>query len=343
MSTLSGSRAAWRPRSLLAACGWRLGRRRLGARARTIAVTLTDAGCRRQSCRAPAGPTTFEVTNDGGRQGHRVRARSTATDPRRGREHRAGPLRELLAHPAQPGRFTTYCPGGTTRSAALRRHGRAGRQGRPPRAPRPSARYRALRRGADGPARGADDGVHGRRPRRRRRGGQAPLRPARVPYERIEPVAESFGDLDPAIDARAGDVPSGEWTGFHPIEQALWVEGTTSGHGARRRQAAGRRQGPAATGRTSRARARPDRERRRRAARRGLEVEDHRRGGALLAHRPRRLRGERRGREGRVRVRAPDRGRDDPRSRAEIDERFAAVDAALEPTARATGSSRTPR
>src|SRR5262249_2196264 len=27
--------------------------------------------------------------------------------------------------------------------------------------------------------------------------------PARAPYERIEPVAESFGDLDPRIDARA--------------------------------------------------------------------------------------------------------------------------------------------
>ncbi len=30
---------------------------------------------------------------------------------------------------------------------------------------------------------------------------------ARVPYERIEPVAEAFGDLDPRIDARENDVP----------------------------------------------------------------------------------------------------------------------------------------
>lgn len=36
--------------------------------------------------------------------------------------------------------------------------------------------------------------------------------PARVPYERIEPVAESFGGLDPAIDAREGDVPKARWT-----------------------------------------------------------------------------------------------------------------------------------
>jgi iron uptake system EfeUOB component EfeO/EfeM len=55
---------------------------------------------------------------------------------------------------------------------------------------------------------------------------------ARVPYERIEPVAESFGQLDPAIDARAGDVPAAQWTGFHPIERTLWVRGTTDGTAA---------------------------------------------------------------------------------------------------------------
>ena len=48
---------------------------------------------------------------------------------------------------------------------------------------------------------------------------------ARIPYERIEPVAESFGDLDPRIDAR-NDVPKSEWGGFHRIEKALWEEDT---------------------------------------------------------------------------------------------------------------------
>jgi iron uptake system EfeUOB component EfeO/EfeM len=56
--------------------------------------------------------------------------------------------------------------------------------------------------------------------------------PARAPYERIEPVAESFGGLDPAIDARAGDVPTKNWTGFHPLERALWLRGSVSGDGA---------------------------------------------------------------------------------------------------------------
>ena len=48
-------------------------------------------------------------------------------------------------------------------------------------------------------------------------------------FERIEPVAGSFGSLDPEIDAREGDVPKDEWTGFHPIEKALWIDETTNG------------------------------------------------------------------------------------------------------------------
>ncbi|WP_353815136.1 iron uptake system protein EfeO [Agromyces sp. SYSU T00266] len=47
---------------------------------------------------------------------------------------------------------------------------------------------------------------------------------ARIPYERIEPTAEAFGDLDPEIDFREVDaVADGlEWTGFHRIEKDLW-------------------------------------------------------------------------------------------------------------------------
>lgn len=54
--------------------------------------------------------------------------------------------------------------------------------------------------------------------------------PARVHYESIEPVAESFGDLDHDIDARIDDVsdPS-TWTGFHCIEKALWTDDSLAG------------------------------------------------------------------------------------------------------------------
>ena len=42
-------------------------------------------------------------------------------------------------------------------------------------------------------------------------------------------MAESFGSLDPRIDARENDVPADEFEGFHRIEKALWEEGTTKG------------------------------------------------------------------------------------------------------------------
>ncbi len=47
---------------------------------------------------------------------------------------------------------------------------------------------------------------------------------ARKHWERIEPVAESFGDLDPKMDLREADVEGGTWTGWHRIEKDLWPE-----------------------------------------------------------------------------------------------------------------------
>lgn len=54
--------------------------------------------------------------------------------------------------------------------------------------------------------------------------------PARMHYERAEPIAEVFGDLDPKIDAREGDVPVKEWGGYHRIEKGLWIDKTTKGY-----------------------------------------------------------------------------------------------------------------
>ncbi|WP_244932168.1 iron uptake system protein EfeO [Nocardioides sp. W7] len=46
---------------------------------------------------------------------------------------------------------------------------------------------------------------------------------ARTHWERIETVAESFGDLDPMMDAREADLEPGQkWTGWHRIEKDLW-------------------------------------------------------------------------------------------------------------------------
>ncbi len=51
---------------------------------------------------------------------------------------------------------------------------------------------------------------------------------ARMYYERIEPTAESFGDIDPNLDLREADAKAGDiedmadWKGWHAIEKDLW-------------------------------------------------------------------------------------------------------------------------
>jgi iron uptake system EfeUOB component EfeO/EfeM len=49
---------------------------------------------------------------------------------------------------------------------------------------------------------------------------------ARISYERIEPTAGSFGDLDPRIDYRkpGAEAEGLEFTGFHRIEMDLWLD-----------------------------------------------------------------------------------------------------------------------
>jgi iron uptake system component EfeO len=55
---------------------------------------------------------------------------------------------------------------------------------------------------------------------------------ARTYWERIEPVAEIFGDLDPRIDGREEVVEEGmEFTGFHRLEKDLWTSGDISRSG----------------------------------------------------------------------------------------------------------------
>lgn len=46
---------------------------------------------------------------------------------------------------------------------------------------------------------------------------------ARTHWERIETVAESFGDLDPRMDAREADLEQRQvWSGWHVLEKDLW-------------------------------------------------------------------------------------------------------------------------
>ena len=198
-----------------------------GSASRTVDVKITDGGCEPAKLELPAGPTTFSVRNDGADavtefevlDGDKILGEA---------ENIASGLSGTFSLILKPGSYTSYCPGGTTSErGAVTVTGKAAETSAAASAAVKHYRRYLERQTADLVTRtstfvaAVEAGDIAR--------AKALYGPARAPYERIEPVAESFGDLDPAIDARAAEVPKASWTGFHPLEQSLWVTGTTKG------------------------------------------------------------------------------------------------------------------
>jgi iron uptake system component EfeO len=194
-----------------------------------VSVTSSAHACRLSSTRVKSGPAVFKIRNTGSavtefyvyaRDGRSIVAEVENVGP--------GLSRDLVVSLA-PGRYVTACkPGmagtgirgtltatGTASSAVAGLSGSAIRQA--------TGRYAAyVRAEADRllPATTAFVAAY-------KAGDDARARKlyprARTPWERIEPVAESFGDLDPKTDLRQADLEPGQrWTGWHRIEKDLW-------------------------------------------------------------------------------------------------------------------------
>ena len=65
---------------------------------------------------------------------------------------------------------------------------------------------------------------------------------SRIGWERTEPVAESFGDIDPKVDVREDGLEDGQkWTGWHRLEKSLWQDKKITDRGRQARRPADRR------------------------------------------------------------------------------------------------------
>jgi iron uptake system component EfeO len=195
--------------------------------AKVLSFELTDEGCLPHTASAPAGPITFEAENTG-------TSKVTEIEVMKGdeilgeKENLSDGLSGSFSLTLDPGTYTVYCPGGDNEKGTLTVTGKAAAQASP-KADAAVATYRKyLEENADELVAktkpfvaAVEAGDVGK--------AKALYASARAPYERIEPVAESFGDLDPRIDARENDVEASEFGGFHRIEKALWQEGTASG------------------------------------------------------------------------------------------------------------------
>jgi iron uptake system component EfeO len=198
--------------------------------ARTIEVTSTDDGCKLSTTEAPSGTLKFDVGNDGskvtefyllGEDGKRIVGEVENIGP--------GLSRQLVVS-APAGSYVTACKPGmkgdgirtdfTVTKSDLEPTAGAGTEAQVDQALEQYEEYvkdqsaqllTKTKQFVELYKSGDDEAARALYPR------------ARTHWERIETVAESFGDLDPKTDAREADLEPGQkWTGWHRIEKDLW-------------------------------------------------------------------------------------------------------------------------
>ena len=197
-----------------------------------VTVAITPAGCPPDTASIPAGPVTFKIVNNGA---DGVTELELEKDGKilGEKENLAPGLSGSFSLDLVPGEYVISCPGAGTPDAPLHvtAAGAAATTSTvTAQLARATAAYAVYIKDQVGRLVTAtqaftDAVIAGDVARAKTLYGAA-----RVFYERIEPVAESFGDLDPAIDGREDDASTAaDFTGFHRLEHALWVTGSVTG------------------------------------------------------------------------------------------------------------------
>ena len=199
--------------------------------AQKIGVTLTDDGCEPRNIAATAGPTTFEVTSEGSVSEFEVLDGNKLLGEA---EHVTKDKGGSFSLTLRPGSYSTVCPGGAKYSQGTLEVADAGTGATADSAQRQAAvaAYLSYVKGEADQLIATASGFVAAVTAGDMTKAKNTFAAARYHYETIEPIAESFGDLDPALDAREGDVPEAEWSGFHRIEKALWEEKSLTGMAA---------------------------------------------------------------------------------------------------------------
>ena len=204
----------------------------------SIAVAASDTACELSKAEAPAGKITFQVANRGSKvtefylygTGDRIMGEVENVGP--------GLTRRLIVEVPDGGTYTTACkPGmvGDGLRAPFTVTGQANRSvdanARLAEATASYKRYVNSQIEALVPkTQEFVDTVKAGKVEQ----AKALFPVARTYWERIEPVAESFGDIDPKVDGREDDErgPGEKFTGYHRLEADLWRDGLKPDSGA---------------------------------------------------------------------------------------------------------------
>ncbi|OZM83859.1 iron uptake system protein EfeO [Pseudonocardia sp. MH-G8] len=196
-----------------------------------IAVTAGDTSCEVAAADAPAGTITFAVRNTGSKitefylygTGDRIMGEVENIGP--------GLTRELIVEVPDGGTYTTACKPGMVGDGIRAPFAVTGA------ATRSVDSDTRLAEATAGYHRWVTSQIEALVPKTQEfvdavQAGDVETAKALFPvsrtyWERIEPVAESFGDIDPKIDGREDDErdPGVGFTGYHRLEKDLWVDG----------------------------------------------------------------------------------------------------------------------
>lgn len=198
-----------------------------------VAINLTDDGCKPSPASVPAGPVTFQVKNVSANKV--TEAELLNGDTIMGEKENLTPgLSGTFSLRLNGGKYQVYCPNAKTEKTDFTVTGSSATPSQDP------AVKAALTQATTGYQAYVIAEVDKLVPATKQftdavRAGdmdkaKAAFAQARYYYEEVEPVAESFGDLDPDIDARVDDVDDqSKWTGFHRLEKALWQDKSLTG------------------------------------------------------------------------------------------------------------------
>ncbi len=200
----------------------------------TVAMKLSDKGCSPATVSIPAGPVTFNVSNEGSSKVTEFELKNDKGIILGERENIVEGIDGSFSLTVQPGTYVLSCPNGDPHDVGVLTA--TGKRSTPTvtvsaaALARATAGYHAYVVSQSAKLLAGTKTFVAALDRGDLAAAKSQFGPVRAYYERIEPVAESFGDLDPAIDARINDVANvNSWTGFHRIERILWEQNTTKG------------------------------------------------------------------------------------------------------------------
>ncbi|MFB9833906.1 iron uptake system protein EfeO [Actinoallomurus acaciae] len=215
--------------SLLSACGKDDA---AGGKSGAIAVTATDSSCEVGAKSGAAGATTFKVTNKGS-QVNELEILAPDGKIVSERENIGPGTGAEITVSLSAGTYKVLCSAGMTGRGPSQTFTVTGKgKATDPRLDAAVASYRIYI------GEQVDDTLAKTKKfaasvkKGDMAGAKAEFAPSRFGWEAIEPVAESFGDIDPKVDTREADLEKNQkWTGWHQIEKALWKTGSLKGEG----------------------------------------------------------------------------------------------------------------